>query len=195
MEKDPQTGRAAFEAGVKAFERGELATAAEHFAGVLRADPAHVHAHHYAGGIAFRAARYREALEHFESAARFDPRAVEYRFEAAVARWKLGEIDAARRECEAALGLAPDFYPAHDLLAKLNFPGAFYLDLLSMIHSHLRPRTYIEIGVAHGRSIALARPETRAIGVDPEPRVGVPLGPRTRIFAETSDRYFATAIP
>src|SRR5258707_1284640 len=170
MKVIPQSGKLAFDAGVKAFEGGNFAAAAELFAGVLLADPAHVHAHHYAGGIAFRAARYREALEHFESAGRFDPEEVQYRFDAAVTHWKLGEIDAARKGCETALELVPDFYPAHAVLSDLSFPGTFYIDLLSMIHTHLEPRTYVEVGVADGRSIALARPDTRAIGIDPEPK-------------------------
>lgn len=188
----PHRSRAAFEAGVRAFESGDLAHAAKQFGIVLRDDPAHVEAHHYAGGIAFRAGRYHEALEHFQTAARIAPGQVQYCFDAAVAHWKMGDIDAARRECERALELVPEFFPAHSVLANLNFPGTFYLDLLSMIHGHLRPRTYIEIGVAQGQSIAAARPETLAIGIDPEPQIAVPLGPRTRIVAETSDRYFAT---
>lgn len=56
----------------------------------------------------------------------------------------------------------------------------------------MRPRTYIEIGVFEGRSIALVRPETRAIGIDPKPQICAPLGSRTTIHASTSDEYFAT---
>ncbi len=42
-----------------------------------------------------------------------------------------------------------------------------------------------------GYSIALALPETRAIGVDPEPKIARPLGPHVSIRATTSDAYFA----
>jgi len=38
-------GQTAFEAGVDAYKAGELAAAAEHFAGTLRAEPEHVQAH------------------------------------------------------------------------------------------------------------------------------------------------------
>ncbi len=189
---DSGLGATAFEAGVAALDAGNRAAAAQHFARALQADPEHVQAHHYSGGIDFQAGRLREALEHFEIARRIDPHRAEYHFDAAVTHWKLGEIDTARQRCETALALAPALEPAHGFLAGLNFPGPFYFEVLAMIHSHLRPRTYLEIGVQTGQSIALARPETRAIGVDPHPRISTPLGPRTSICAATSDEYFAT---
>ncbi len=192
MGKDSQLAQTAFEAGVTAFNAGDHTAAAEHFARALRADPEHAGAHQYAGGVAFHAGLYREALERFELACRLAPGRVQCHFDLAVTHWKLGEADAARRCCEKTLSLAPDLDPAHQLLAVLTLPGAIYFDLLPMIHSHLRPRTYVEIGVSKGDSITLVRPETRAIGIDPEPKVKVPLGPNTSIYATTSDDYFAT---
>ena len=52
--KEARPGQAAFEAGVVALQAGNHAAAAEHFAGALRADPEHVHAHHFAGEVAFQ---------------------------------------------------------------------------------------------------------------------------------------------
>lgn len=43
-----------------------------------------------------------------------------------------------------------------------------YYDVLQLIHQHLRPETYLEIGVAQGRSLALVREGTTAVGVDPD---------------------------
>lgn len=191
MGKDSQLAQTAFKAGVAAFNAGDHAAAAEHFAHALRADPEHAEAHQYAGGVAFHAGRYREALERFELACRLAPGKAQCHFDLAVTHWKLGQTDAARLCCEKTLSLAPDLDPAHQLLAVLNFPGTIYLDLLPMIHSHLRPRTYVEIGVSKGDSITLVRPETRAIGIDPEPKVKVPLGANTSIQVATSDDYFA----
>ena len=184
-------GQTAFEAGVDAYEAGELATAAEHFAGTLRAEPEHVQAHNYAGGIDLRTGRYREALEHFERARMLDPQNAEYHFGAAVAHRELGATEAARECGETALALDPGLAPAHGFLASLNFPGPFYLEIISILHAHLRPRTYLEIGVETGQSIALARRETRAIGIDPEPKITERLAPGTSIHATTSDEYFA----
>jgi hypothetical protein len=184
-------GQTAFEAGVEAYKAGKLAVAAEHFAVTLRAEPEHVQAHDYAGGIDLRTGRFREALEHFERARMLDPQNAECYFGAAVAHRELGANGAARECCETALALDPGLHPAHDFLASLNFPGPFYLEIISMFHSHLRPRTYLEIGVETGQSIALARRETRAIGIDPEPKITKRLAPATSIRATTSDEYFA----
>ena len=184
-------GQTAFEAGVEAYKAGELAAAAEHFAVTLLEEPEHVQAHTYAGGIDLRTGRFREALGHFERARALDPQNAECHFGAAVAHRGLGANEAARECCERALALEPGLHPAHGFLAGLNLPGPFYLDVISMFHSHLRPRTYLEIGVETGESIALARRETRAIGIDPEPKITQCLAPGTSIHATTSDEYFA----
>src|SRR2546428_8037104 len=89
-------GQTAFEAGVDAYKAGDLAAAAEHFAGTLRAEPEHVQAHNYAGGIDLRAGRYREALQHFERARMLHPQRAEHHFGAALAHRDLGGTEAAR---------------------------------------------------------------------------------------------------
>jgi hypothetical protein len=62
---------------------------------------------------------------------------------------------------------------------------------LRQLHQHFRPRTYLEIGVDEGRSLALADPATLAVGVDPELSIEVELGPRTILKAQSSDEFFA----
>lgn len=63
-----------------------------------------------------------------------------------------------------------------------------YLEVLERIHDELRPETYLEIGVRHGRSLVLAR--GAAIGIDPEPEIEVDLPPSTGLFRCTSDTFF-----
>lgn len=63
-----------------------------------------------------------------------------------------------------------------------------YLEVLQRLHETLDPRLYLEIGVRHGHSLALAR--GRAIGVDPAPEPAVTLPQGAHIAAETSDRFF-----
>jgi len=113
------------------------------------------------------------------------------RFDAAVAHWRAGRALEAVDACKALLALAPDYTSAHNLLASIQLPGEHYFRVIERVHAHLRPRTYLEIGVARGDSIRLAGPDTRAIGVDPEPGVAFPLGPNVSIVAETSDAFFA----
>jgi hypothetical protein len=76
-----------------------------------------------------------------------------------------------------------------EIVEEFEYQGS-YLYLLEALHAHLRPRTYVEIGVSTGRSITLVQPETRAIGIDPAPRIERGLTRATEIFAETSDRFF-----
>jgi hypothetical protein len=75
--------------------------------------------------------------------------------------------------------------------ALQRFPGEDYFHLLRRIHDLLKPRTYLEIGVAQGDSLRQVKAPTLAIGIDPEPQLAAPLEPNQRVFAETSDAFFA----
>jgi hypothetical protein len=66
-----------------------------------------------------------------------------------------------------------------------------YYEVLRRLHSGLRPRTYLEIGIRDGDSLALAR-GAAVIGIDPDPLLDPPPGPDVRIFAMTSDEFFAS---
>jgi hypothetical protein len=94
-------------------------------------------------------------------------------------------------ELYRAVLTTPDHERARKYLARLELPGEDYFRLLERIHAHLAPRTYMEIGVFTGKSLRLAGPATRVLGVDPEPRLKRPAGPNTTIFAEPSDEFFA----
>lgn len=65
--------------------------------------------------------------------------------------------------------------------------------LLSQLHELLRPEVYLEIGVQHGYSLSLAKPPTRAYGIDPHPLVSSGnMAAETHIYPITSDHFFAT---
>ncbi|MCE7798385.1 methyltransferase domain-containing protein [Sphingobium sufflavum] len=66
-----------------------------------------------------------------------------------------------------------------------------YLCVLRDLQEALRPQSYLEIGIRHGRSLALATGP--AVGVDPQPALTVELPETTRIFAQTSDAFFDEA--
>jgi hypothetical protein len=67
-----------------------------------------------------------------------------------------------------------------------------YLTLLDRLQQHLRPRTYVEIGVRFGTSLRLALPGTSTVGIDPAADIRYPVPRRSRIFDMTSDDFFAT---
>ncbi len=66
-----------------------------------------------------------------------------------------------------------------------------YFDLIRRLHVALRPRTYLEVGVHTGKSLALAGPETQLIGVDPIPAIRSRINDTARLFFETSDEFFS----
>jgi hypothetical protein len=63
-----------------------------------------------------------------------------------------------------------------------------YLDFLERVHEVLEPPTYLEIGIRHGDSLALAR--AASVGIDPAYRLRVTPPAGTALFRETSDEYF-----
>jgi glycosyltransferase involved in cell wall biosynthesis len=67
-----------------------------------------------------------------------------------------------------------------------------YLDILDRLHRELRPTRYLEIGVRHGRSLALALGD--ATGVDPEPDIQCELPATTTIVPLASDDFFAQTL-
>jgi hypothetical protein len=69
----------------------------------------------------------------------------------------------------------------------------FYLDFLRALHEAIAPRTYLEIGIRHGDSLALAR--CPAVGIDPEFELHAEVGPDVALFRESSDEYFERADP
>ncbi|MEI7592988.1 MAG: class I SAM-dependent methyltransferase [Actinomycetes bacterium] len=70
-----------------------------------------------------------------------------------------------------------------------------YEVLLQRLHLALVPRTYLEIGIHSGASIALTGPNTFVIGIDPEPQLRIEPPARVQIFAQTSDDFFASNQP
>jgi len=74
--------------------------------------------------------------------------------------------------------------------SRLASPGApeHYLEFMAALHERLAPRTYLEIGVAQGHSLAVSR--CASIGVDPEFAVDQELRAPTTLHRCTSDEYF-----
>jgi hypothetical protein len=105
----------------------------------------------------------------------------------------LDETSEAAAEYRAALAIDPKARGAHIGLAHLEMPDPGYIWYLRKIHETIRPNIYLEIGVAEGTTLALARPPTIAIGVDPKTTLTSTPLTDTRVFPQTSDDFFASA--
>jgi len=66
-------------------------------------------------------------------------------------------------------------------------------EFLGRLHERLRPRTYLEVGVSTGRSLALS--SVPRVGIDPAYRITTELHGDVALARTTSDDYFATTDP
>ncbi len=110
-------------------------------------------------------------------------------FGARLNQW-LGRKAEARSLARRALSYC-DYTKAYHLLSQLDLPGEHYFKVLERVHQKVRPASYLEVGVSRGESLKLVLPQTLALGIDPQPRIGFALTPNQKIFAQTSDEFFA----
>ncbi|MEP7158134.1 MAG: class I SAM-dependent methyltransferase [Chloroflexota bacterium] len=101
-----------------------------------------------------------------------------------------GRHDLAEKEFRQALAVDGNAKQAAGRLAQVLMPGPGYAAVLTALHRHLRPGTYLEIGVAEGLTLALAEPPTVAIGIDPVPTLETKPKTTTHVFPTTSDAFF-----
>ncbi len=102
------------------------------------------------------------------------------------------EVEATLACCQRALSEYTDLNAAYHLMAAAIMPGDYYRALLGRFHDWLQPEGYVEIGVAEGDTLALAKPATKVVGIDPFPRINKKITSRAKIYPITSDEFFAT---
>jgi tetratricopeptide (TPR) repeat protein len=122
----------------------------------LAAHPDAAKAHYLHGVSLAMLGERREAHAGFVRAAELAPGDAALQCYAAAASREFGRAAEAMQYCRAALAADPNCGPAYELLAAVELPGEHYMKLLERIHAHLRPRTYIEIGIFAGASFGLA---------------------------------------
>lgn len=115
--------------------------------------------------------RYSSALEAIKSAVAVAPELIILHVLKGRILTALEDLPAAYATYQQIQELAPAWNGANDsffmLSAENEMPGPDYYDWLQRFHHWLQPSTYVEIGLGHGRSLALAGAETKAIGIDP----------------------------
>jgi methyltransferase family protein len=136
--------------------------------------------------------RHGEALAVLSGLLEHQPGSVDALALAAEAAYLGGDSPLALRYCARLRSMAAGLPSADILQAQIRFGGEHYLHILARILEALRPRTYLEIGVEHGNSLWLVKAPTLAIGIDPHPKLAAPLAANQKVFAETSDAFFAT---
>jgi hypothetical protein len=135
--------------------------------------------------------RVEEAMADFNRADVLAPDDPHCLFALASGWYALGDHQLAREYCERGRRVAPDSNMLFALLAQIKLGGESYTKVLARIIDHVKPRTYVEIGVFRGDSLKLAQLPTLAIGIDPAPQLMAPLAANHKIFTATSDDFFA----
>lgn len=115
---------------------------------------------------------------------------------------KQGKLAEAHQLCTQLQRDFPDFSETESCLAMCEIDECFncrydYYQLLNHAHKILKPSSYIEIGVASGKSLALTRYGTHSIGIDPaatniDSLFYHSLEENSLLFPMTSDDFFRT---
>ena len=180
-----------FAAAREAFNQDDLDYAQAEFTALTLSDSGNPEVWLYAGMCAYKLGNAPLALQRVQRARELDPRQHEFMFQEAIIQSTMGALDQTRALCIQALKIEPRMSAAYLLWSMVDLPGDDYLVFLARLHQHLKPRTYLEIGVFQGKSLRMAGAATRAIGVDPEPKISEPLPSNARVFELTSDEFFA----
>jgi hypothetical protein len=114
--------------------------------------------------------------------------------ERAAAEFGAGANASALEAGTCAITLCPDLSIYWEW-AHIMLPGEGYHYLLQRFHHLLQPKSYIEIGVMTGASVAHAKPPTVVVGIDPHPRLLSAPNTVCKIYPLTSDNYFASRDP
>lgn len=86
--------------------------------------------------------------------------------------------------------------PSAGYFSRARHQGRNYLKVLAQLHALKRPQTYLEVGTATGRTLAIAR--CASIAIDPKFRLDCDVRsgkPACHLFEMTSDAFFAAEDP
>jgi len=157
---------------------------------VLSAEADNHRALYLLGVIAAQIGQFHDAQTRFREAVRANPNETSYQINLGNVCRILGDMDEAVASFEKALVREPGNLAACKGLAFSSMPGEQYEKLLKRFHEWLKPGLYLEIGVETGRTLALVQQPSRALGVDPQPKIQFSFSAETDVFPLTSDAFF-----
>ncbi len=99
-----------------------------------------------------------------------------------------GAVEEALACSQRSLSLHSGLVSGYHLMAHSLMPGDNYLSTLARFHNFLKPESYVEIGVGVGRALALASPQTKAVGIDPSPHEGI--DSHAKLYKMPSNEFF-----
>lgn len=135
---------------------------------------------------------FRFALDHATTAVAAADSVAWLHVELAAALLGLGRLAKAATAARRAVEIDPDVPRGYPLLSRALMPGESYRDVITRFHALLTPKAYVEIGVATGATLALARPPCMAVGIDPKPSLQGGIATSVKLFPLESDTYFAS---
>jgi protein O-GlcNAc transferase len=212
MQAEATDADAALSAAVVQHRLGNVAEAERLYRGILAARPDQADANHNLGVLAIQTGEPARALAHFQSALQADPRQPRFWLSCIDTLIRLGQTGAAVEMLARARQCCLGGPAAEALEVRLralsrglgvagtnwmpDLPGAPYTQVLERLHGVLLPKTYVEIGVETGATLALAR--CASIGVDPRFQFGdielvrrMAAKPRLLLYQMPSDEFFA----
>ncbi len=171
---------------------GRLDDAAKLCAVVLSQQPNHPYALGVLATVCIKEKRHAQALDYIQRGLSSGSELPQLYVLKATAHDGLGAREEALSAAWRAVTLSPDVQNGYFQLASVLHPGEQYYEVLRRLQEFLKPRSYIEIGIESGASLALANPPTIAIGIDPRPQLQRSPKTTTKIMPVPSDDYFAS---
>jgi hypothetical protein len=195
-------------------QSGNLADAEALYRAILARYPGHPRANHNLGVLALQCGRTSAGLPHLKSALENDPDRPQFWMSYIDGLMRCGLVADVRRVLAAAGTRGPHGDGLENLLNRLenlsnaldrkvwmpDLAGDSYKRVLERLHSAICPKTYLEIGVETGATLALA--QCPSIGIDPrfqfrdiETMQRVVAKPALLLYQMPSDDFFARYNP
>ncbi len=207
---------AALQQAVGLHRSGQPAEADQLYREILAAEPGHADANHNLGVLALQTRRVEVAIPYLQRAFDRNPNHPQYRLSYADGLMQAGRLDEARQTLADAARLGNQAGKATALTTRLetlgqraalkgtnwmpDLLGDWYTPALERLHGAIQPKTYLEIGVETGATLALAR--CTAIGIDPHFQFAeieivrrIVAKPSLLLYQMPSDEFFARFNP